>query len=140
MQFFCILSKSGKYPKGGPLEEKKIQSAPIWTKLAGLVGTIKKISWVVILKFACTLLGSERPKTKNDAKGVPLEQKKNQSAPIWTKLAGLVGTIIKTSWEVILKCSCTLLGSEGSKSGGFWRKKTTKSGGLEVYSERNPHF
>ena len=30
-----------------------------------------------ILKVACTLLGSERPKTKNDGKGVvPLEQKK----------------------------------------------------------------
>merc|ERR1711884_209833 len=126
MQFFCILSKSGKYPKGGPLEKKKIQSSPIWTKLAGLVGTIKKISWVVILKFACTLLGSERPKTKNDAKGVPLEQKKNQSAPIWTKLAGLVGGIKKISWVVILKCSCTLLRSEGSKKKVF----VTKSGGF----------
>ena len=65
--------------------------------------------------------------TKNEkwCKGGTLGTKKNQSAPIWTKLAGLVGTIIKTSWEVILKCSCTLLGSEGSKSGGFWRKKKT---------------
>merc|ERR1711884_430412 len=113
---------------------------PIWTKLAGLVRTIKKISWVVILKFACTLLGSERPKTKNDAKGVPLEQKKNQSAPIWTKFAGLVGGIKNISWVVILKCSCTLLRSEGSKVEDFGEKKNTKSGGLEVYSERNPHF
>merc|ERR1712173_395773 len=91
---------------------------------------IKKTSWEVILKFACTLLWCERPKTKNDAKGVPLEPKKIQSAPIWTKLAGLVGGIKKISWVVILKCSCTLLHSEGSKkkvfvtkSGGFWRKK-----------------
>merc|ERR1711878_54107 len=67
---------------------------------------------------------------------------------------GLVGGIKKISWVVILKCSCTLLRSEGSKkkvfvtkSGGFWRKKnhqkwrilneiltfekkTTKSGGF----------
>merc|ERR1712024_352815 len=65
-----------KLSKGGTLGIQKIQSAPIWTKLAGLVGTIKKTSWEVILKFACTLLGCERPKTKNDAKGGPLEQKK----------------------------------------------------------------
>merc|ERR1711884_970927 len=55
--------------------------------------------------------------------------------------------ITKISWVVILKCSCTLLRSEGSKkkvfvtkSGGFWKsilneiltfgKKTTKSGGF----------
>merc|ERR1712045_394725 len=90
------------------------------------VGTIKKVSWDVILKWSCTLLGSERPKTKNDAKGVPLEQKKNQSAPIWTKFAGLVGGIKKTSWVVILKCSCTLLRSEGSKVDDFGEKKHQK--------------
>jgi len=115
MQLFLHFIKIRKISKGGTLGLKKIQSSPIWTKLAGLVGTIKKISWEVILKFACTLLGCERPKTKNDAKGVPLEQKKIQSAPIWTKLAGLVGGITKISWVVILKCSCTLLRSEGSK-------------------------
>ena len=74
--FFAFYQNLEKLSKGGTLWIKKIQSAPIWTKLAGLVGTIKKTSWEVILKFACTLLGSERPKTKNDAKGVPLEQKK----------------------------------------------------------------
>merc|ERR1712026_471641 len=44
-----------------------------------------------------------------------------------------VGGIKKISWVVILKCSCTLLRSEGSKkkvfvtkSGGFWRKKPPK--------------
>ena len=65
-----------KISKGGTLGIKKNQSSPIWTKLAGLVGTIKKVSWDVILKWSCTLLGSEGPKTKNDAKGVPLEPKK----------------------------------------------------------------
>merc|ERR1711950_34400 len=104
-----------------------------------------------------TLLGCERPKTKNDAKGVPLEQKKIQSAPIWTKLAGLVGGIKKTSWEVILKCSCTLLRSEGSKVEDFgekkppkvedWKsilneiltfeKKTTKSGGFSSFDKKS---
>ena len=62
-----------KLSKGGTLGIEKFQSAPIWTKLAGLVGTIKKTSWDVILKCSCTLLGTERPKTKNDAKGGPLE-------------------------------------------------------------------
>merc|ERR1712045_1017856 len=165
MQLFLHFIKIRKISKGGTLGLKKIQSSPIWTKLAGLVGTIKKISWEVILKFACTLLGCERPKTKNDAKGVPLEQKKIQSAPIWTKLAGLVGGIKKMSWVVILKCSCTLLRSEGSKkkvfvtkSGGFWRKKppkvedwksilneiltfekkTTKSGGFSSFDKKTP--
>merc|ERR1711878_126953 len=77
MQLFLHFIKIRKISKGGTLGLKKNQSSPIWTKLAGLVGTIKKISWEVILKFACTLLGCERPKTKNDAKGGgPLEQKK----------------------------------------------------------------
>merc|ERR1712045_510907 len=78
MQLFLHFIKIRKISKGGTLGLKKIQSARIWTKLAGLVGTIKKISWDVILKFACTLLGCERPKTKNDAKGVPLEQKNSK--------------------------------------------------------------
>ena len=73
--FFAFYQNPENIQRGDPWK-KKIQSPPIWTKLAGLVGTIKKISWEVILKFACTLLGCERPKTKNDAKGGPLEQKK----------------------------------------------------------------
>merc|ERR1712024_350061 len=102
--------------------------------------------------------GLSDQKRKMMQRGYPWNKKKNQSAPIWTKLAGLVGTIIKTSWEVILKCSCTLLGSEGSKSGGFWRrkktpkveywksilneiltfeKKTTKSGGFSSFDKKS---
>merc|ERR1712024_113178 len=55
-----------------------------------------------------------------------LGTKKIQSAPIWTKFAGLVGGITKISWVVILKCSCTLLRSEGSKVEDFGEKKTPK--------------
>ena len=104
--------------------------------------------------------------TKNEkwCKGGTLGTKKIQSAPIWTKFAGLVGGIKKISWVVILKCSCTLLRSEGSKkkvfvtkSGGFgekktpkvedWKsilieiltfeKKTTKSGGFSSFEEKS---
>merc|ERR1711884_904729 len=94
-----------------------------------------------------------------------LGTKKNQSAPIWTKLAGMVGGIKKISWVVILKCSCTLLRSEGSKNPSFrnqkWRilekkkppkvedwksilneiltfeKKTTKSGGFSSFDKKS---
>ena len=66
---FLHFVKIRKITKGGTLGIKKIQSARIWTKLAGLVGTIKKVSWDVILKCSCTLLGSEGSKTKNNAKG-----------------------------------------------------------------------
>ncbi len=114
-------------------------------------------------------MGSVSRKTKNAtflhllkfrklSKGGTLGIKKIQSSPIWTKLAGLVGTIKKVSWDVILKWSCTLLGSEGSKSGGFWRrkktpkvedwksilneiltfeKKTTKSGGFSSFDKKS---
>merc|ERR1712024_311917 len=86
-----------------------------------------------------------------------LGTKKIQSAPIWTKFAGLVGGIKKISWEVILKCSCTLLRSEGSKVEDFgekkppkvedWKsilneiltfeKKTTKSGGFSSFDKKS---
>ena len=56
--------KIRKISKGGTLGKKKIQSSPIWPKLAGLVGTIKKTSWEVILKCSCTLLRPERSKKK----------------------------------------------------------------------------
>ena len=61
---FLHFIKIRKITKGGTLGIKKIQSAPIWTKLAGLVGTIKKTSWEVILKCSCTLLRPERSKKK----------------------------------------------------------------------------
>merc|ERR1712024_140458 len=95
---------------------RKNQSAPIWTKLAGVVGSIKKTSWEVILKWSCTLLGSERPKTKNDA---TLGTKKNSKCSNLDK---------------------TCRTGRGHQKNKLGEKKTTKSGGLEVYSERNPHF
>merc|ERR1712197_131359 len=64
MQLFLHFIKNEKLCKGGTLGTKKNQSAPIWTKLAGLVGTIKKTSWEVILKCSCTLLRPERSKKK----------------------------------------------------------------------------
>ena len=48
-------TKNEKWCKGGTLGTKKIQSAPIWTKLAGLVGGIKKTSWEVFLQQCCTV-------------------------------------------------------------------------------------
>ena len=53
-----------KTRKGGALGIKKFKNCLKSTKLAGLVGSIKKVSWEVILKCACTLLRSERSKKK----------------------------------------------------------------------------
>ena len=55
MQLFLHFIKIRKISKGGTLGRKKIQSAPIWTKLAGLVGGIKKTSWEVFLQQCCTV-------------------------------------------------------------------------------------
>ena len=106
MQLFCILSKFRKLSKGGTLGIKKIQSSPIWTKLAGLVGTIKKVSWDVILKWSCTLLCSERSKKKVATVGrkddfsqlQPLDQK-------FLKLSKVHQTC-RTGREVFWKCFC----------------------------------
>merc|ERR1711952_45506 len=66
------------------------------------------------------------------SKGGTLGFKKIQSSPIWTKLDRVVGSIKKTSWEVILKCSCTLLCSEGSK------KKAATVGRKDDFSQLQP--
>ena len=87
IQFFCILSKSGKYPKGGPLEEKKFKVLQSGRNLQDWWGPSKK-------------------------------------------QAG------KWFWSVLAPC----WGLRDQKVEDFGGKKNTKSGGLEVYSERNPHF
>ena len=61
--FFAFYQNPENIQRGDPWK-KKIQSSPIWPKLAGLVGTIKKTSWEVILKCSCTLLRPERSKKK----------------------------------------------------------------------------
>ena len=123
MQLFCILSKFGKIiQRGDPWDKKKLKCSNL-DETCRTGGDHQKNKLGSDFEVCLHLVGVWATKNEKWCKGGTLGTKKNQSAPIWTKLAGLVGTIIKTSWEVILKCSCTLLGSEGSKSGGFWRKK-----------------
>ena len=152
-------TKNEKWCKGGTLGTKKNQSAPIWTKLDRVVGSIKKTSWEVILKCACTLLCSERSKMKGATVGrkddfsqlQPLDQK-------FLKLSKVHQTC-RTGREVFWKCFCNSvvhcrrwkkseIGQKCSRRNHQkWRVffkieffPVTKSGGLEIYSEQNPLF
>ena len=106
MQFFLHFIKIRKISKGGTLGRKKIQISPIWTKLAGLVGTIKKVSWDVILKCSCTLLGTEGSKTK--AATVGRKDDFSQLQPLDQKFLKLskVHQTCRTGREVFWKCFC----------------------------------
>ena len=140
MQLFCILSKFGKIIQRGDPMDKKNSKCSNLDETCRTCGDHQKNKLGSDFEVCLHPVGVWATKNEKWCKGGTLGTKKIQSAPIWTKLAGLVGGIKKISWVVILKCSCTLLRSEGSKVEDFGEKKNTKSGGLEVYSERNPHF
>ena len=93
-------AKQGVTPGGNDLELFLGQSWVSSQKMGSVSRKPKKSNFLHFIKI------------RKSSKGGTLGMKKIQSSPIWTKLAGLVGTIKKTSWEVILKCSCTLLGTE----------------------------
>ena len=99
------------YPKGVPLGKKKLKCSNL-DETCRTGGDHQKNKLGSDFEVCLHLVGVWATKNEKWCKGGTLGTKKNQSAPIWTKLAGLVGTIIKTSWEVILKCSCTLLRPE----------------------------
>ena len=132
MQLFCILSKFGKIiQRGDPWDKKKLKCSNL-DETCRTGGDHQKNKLGSDFEVCLHLVGVWATKNEKWCKGGTLGTKKIQSAPIWTKLAGLVGTIIKTSWEVILKCSCTLLGTEGSKK----KAATTDSSQLQPFGSK----
>jgi len=62
--FFCILSKSGKYPKGGPLEEKKFKVLQSGRNLQDWWGPSKKQAgkWFWSVLAPCWALRDQKRK------------------------------------------------------------------------------